>query len=169
MKTRVEIQDILIEKWLHVLVNNEVEVTDPFDVAKKENILVNEVDLSSISENLAWFIHYHPDRDSYTIWISSKDHPNRKRFTLAHELWHYFLHPDILKAEGTYIENNILFRWWDYSEQEQEANMFAAEYLMPEKQVRQLYEKYGVIEILAWFFSVSNLAMAYRIDNLFKE
>lgn len=169
MRTKKEIQTLLKEKGLHTLINDSIVVIEPTEIANKYNIEVIEMDISSISDNISGFIRYFPETEKYIIVLSSKDHPNRKRFTLAHELGHYFLHPDLLKKEGIYIERNIMFRWWDHSVYEYEANMFAAEYLMPEDQVKEQYKKYGVIEILAWFFNVSNLAMAYRIDNLFKD
>ena len=167
MKTTKEIQDILIEKWLHIKNGDDIEVIDPEVIAKANDISVIEMDLSSFPWNVSGFVHF--ENQKFQIAVASKDSENRKRFTLAHELWHFFLHPDILMAEGTYVETNIMFRGGDYSEQEFEANIFAAEYLMPEQQVKELYQKYGVIEILAWFFKVSNLAMAYRIDNLFNK
>lgn len=169
MKTKTEIQKILIDKWLHK--RNEVwniEIIELEKIAEKENITLQERDLSKISDKLSWFIYFDKDNKKYTICVSSTDHIHRKRFTLAHEMWHYFLHPQILEKEdnGIFLEQNILFRAGDRSELEEEANLFAAEYLMPEEQVRELYKKYWVIEVLAWFFNVSNLAMAYRIDNL---
>lgn len=168
MRTAKEIQDILIEKWLHKRTIDGVEIIEPEEVAKKYNISVWEVDLSEISEDISGYIHYDTESKSFKIRVSSKDHYNRKRFTLAHELGHFFLHLEILKSQWTYVDTkqSMMFRGSEYSPYEQEANMFAAEYLMPEEKVRELFKKYGVIEILAGFFKVSNLAMAFRIDNL---
>jgi dTDP-4-amino-4,6-dideoxygalactose transaminase len=82
--------------------------------------------------------------DDFSIFIEESHHFNRKRFTLAHELGHYFLHNEIIKSDGIYIDNkeSLMFRGLVYSEEEHEANMFAAEYLMPENEVRKLYNKY---------------------------
>jgi hypothetical protein len=41
---------------------------------------------------------YRQDRDEFGIFIEEKDHPNRKRFTFAHELGHYFLHKKLLQS-----------------------------------------------------------------------
>lgn len=169
MKTKEEIQKILLEKWLHVKDDTWlINVIEPLEIASKNQIVVKEIDLSPFSDQISGFIKYDKENNSFIVGISEKEHEYRKRFTLAHELGHYFLHIELLKSEEMYIEQNILFRSWIHSDQEQEANMFAAEYLMPESKVRELYERYWVIEILAWYFNVSNLAMAYRIDNLIK-
>jgi Zn-dependent peptidase ImmA (M78 family) len=53
------------------------------------------------------------------------------------------------------------------SSEEVEANYFAAELIMPEEQVREMYDKLnGDIDDLASFFRVSKLAMAIRVDTL---
>ena len=73
-----------------------------------------------------------------TIAVNSKDGPQRRRFTAAHELGHFVLHRDLLK------EHRHLDRLFDeaarrnpskplvYSH-ELQANQFAARLLMPEQ------------------------------------
>lgn len=62
------------------------------------------------------------------IRVASNRNLGRFRFTVAHELGHYFLHPrnihdkDISKADLTV---------WNDATEEAEANVFAAEFLMP--------------------------------------
>ncbi|MFM5781480.1 ImmA/IrrE family metallo-endopeptidase [Aeromonas caviae] len=98
----------------------------------------------------------------------STEHPNRQRFTIAHEIGHHLLghvranagrclrdHPSSYTANNnTYIEA--------------EANEFAAQLLMPEEAVRILIERRGVTSIteLARAFNVSEAAMYYRLKNL---
>lgn len=163
-----DIQKLLLEKWLHEKSGDEIVIIPPEDVAKNNNIKVFEWDLQSIGKDICWFIKY--ANDEFSIFIEESHHFNRKRFTLAHELGHYFLHNEVIKTDGIYIDNkeSLMFRGLVYSEEEHEANMFAAEYLMPENEVRKLYNKYWVTEILANHFKVSLLAMAYRIDNIFR-
>ncbi len=169
MSKKTDIQKLLIEKGLHNMIGDALEIVEPEIIAKNLNISLKEADLSSLWDNVSGFIKY--ENDTFTIVLSVSDHYNRKRFTLAHEIGHYFLHQAILKKEWVYIDTreSMMFRWGVYSQEEQEANMFAAEYLMPEDRVKELYQKYWVTEILAWFFHVSNLAMAFRIDNLFRD
>lgn len=169
-KTVKEIQDILVAKWLHKeLPNWETIVVDPLIVARENNIQVYEANLSSIWKDVCWYIQYRDD--TFIIMIEESHHYNRKKFTLAHELWHFFLHQEILIAEKSIVDDKetLMFRWMCYSPEEYEANTFAAEYLMPEKDVIQMYKQFWVTEILANHFKVSLLAMAHRIDNVFSR
>ena len=132
-------------------------------------------------------IMYHKDRDQFWIFIEEKDHPNRKRFTFAHELGHYFLHKSDLKSGAWYFldteESFSLFRATcptQYQEidveeiekkkekiREAEANYFAAEFLMPKDLVEKAYHELNYnIKELASFFRVSEQAMTFRLIHL---
>jgi len=61
--------------------------------------------------------------------------------------------------------NNGFFEFTE--EEEQEANSFAAAFLMPEKLVREVFkEKNGNLEALAKSFKVSLATMKWRLVNL---
>jgi Zn-dependent peptidase ImmA (M78 family) len=103
--------------------------------------------------------------------LNGDDHPNRKRFTVAHEIGHYLLHP----FRETYIDwnfrNNKSSKGTD--RQEIEANGFAAELLMPEELIRAAVPSHlSVIEDdeqlreLARRFRVSPQAMTHHLTNL---
>ena len=110
----------------------------------------------------------------YKIYINSQCGENRKRFTLAHELGHYFLHREYLTQKWHFIDDdNTLYNkpWYrdltdEIKNMEEEANFFAAEILMPENVVREAYSKNDNLNDLADFFSVSTEAMFYRLKNL---
>ncbi len=112
--------------------------------------------------------------EKYKIYIHDGCSENRKRFTLAHEIWHYCLHKDYLKDTGPFIDNdNTLYNrpWYfnlseDLKNKEEEANFFAAEILMPWDLVKEAYNKDDSLQKLADFFSVSTEAMFYRLKNL---
>lgn len=81
---------------------------------------------------------------SITISNSIRDDKHRARFTLAHELGHYYLHADALKEHFTSFGETDLtlgskydegddMRWIEY-----QANLFASCLLMPEAHVRTL-------------------------------
>lgn len=57
----------------------------------------------------------------------------RDRFTLAHEIGHYFLHQDIEVAYHRRLENLVT-----YKDPEWQANVFAAELLMPRDAIRNM-------------------------------
>lgn len=101
--------------------------------------------------------------DSAVIGVNIDHHPNRQRFTLAHELAHFVLHAD---KPTVYVDDLLVhFRGESLhapqNSEEVEANVFAAELLMPEEflmndlktkrvdafdevAVRNLARKYGV-------------------------
>ena len=103
--------------------------------------------------------------------------PNRKNFTFAHELGHYFLHFRIQRLHEIPEDRLITFsRKVEIDQFEREANWFAVFLLMPERYVlrkwQELCEHYKdidskfIISKLAEFFGVSKLAMTYRIQEL---
>jgi Zn-dependent peptidase ImmA (M78 family) len=113
------------------------------------------------------------------IGINALHHPNRQRFTLAHEVGHLVLHrPEITKqihvdkAFPMLMRNAISAAGVD--EMEIEANCFAAELLMPEEFVARSLEGQpfdiddeGVVSALAKQYRVSTAAMRFRLGNLF--
>lgn len=105
--------------------------------------------------------------NSSQVWV-------RQRFTLAHELGHHFLHPQSLGEvhvdEKFRDDRSSLGTDLD----EREANLFAAELLMPQHLIEQaLAEEDGIdveadetINELAERFQVSTQAMMFRLANL---
>lgn len=73
------------------------------------------------------------------IVVNTSHHTNRQRFTIAHELGHYFLHRNF---SNVFFDESLLFFRDETSAQgtkfqEIEANAFAAELLMPEQILRK--------------------------------
>ena len=96
------------------------------------------------------------------IYVNGDDVPVRRRFTLAHELGHWVC--QCLEGKGA----PVMCRAEDVSEGigralEREANVFAAELLMPEPAVRA---KFASNADLADNFGVSTEAMGWRLYNL---
>lgn len=112
------------------------------------------------------------------IGVNSSNAEVRQRFTIAHELGHYLIHPpgtdDIHIDSGFEIRfrNELSSQGTDTSEQE--ANFFAAELLMPERFVKVDLETAGkmdfedgeAIEKLAKRYKVSTQALLIRLANL---
>src|SRR6266446_1799501 len=63
------------------------------------------------------------------IRIRSGLNPGRTRFTAAHEIGHYVLHP-LVPHDRQHTARD--FTIWNVASEEAEANVFAAELLMPE-------------------------------------
>lgn len=101
------------------------------------------------------------NNDEWTIVINARQAPQRKLFTLAHELGHYFLHSHIKTQFSC-----SFFSATPTPRLEQEANRFAAELLMPTEQVLRWGEKDGSATRAARYFGVSEEAMQYRLHSL---
>lgn len=112
--------------------------------------------------------------DNYFILVNKYHSIGRKSFTIAHELGHYFLHKDLLDENSqlvSFIKSNdkdcpALARGLDYNCIEKEANVFAANILMPEKQFKEQCECANSIEEVANYFGVSVQAATIRANEL---
>lgn len=83
-----------------------------------------------------WIKYISNSSTSFEIHIRKMLPENRKRFTLAHELGHLFLHMDFFDAEkqkehGEYKDCIFYRKEGNYAEEELQANEFAASLLMP--------------------------------------
>lgn len=135
-------------------------------ICKKLSIKVYFADFTKVEEKaerrISGLIQKRKEND-FIILVNENDmYTYRSRFTIAHELGHYYLHMD--NADDKLITS---FRM-DRSPRETEANRFAAELLMPEPLVRKEYEKMviPVSDSLAEKFKVSKQAMRVRLDSL---
>ena len=110
------------------------------------------------------------------IVVNSLHHPNRQRFTIAHELGHRQLHLPMLH-EGVHVDKAIYRRDQHASKgvepYEMEANHFAAELLMPKKVLLQHVgsdfdlQDDQKLAALAAVLGVSTAALSFRIQNVF--
>jgi hypothetical protein len=97
--------------------------------------------------------------------VQSQPPMRRRRFTIAHELGHWICHCAYGQAdrlEPTYCRQRDLTRDADRAV-EREANVFAAELLLPEPAVRAAWA--GDIDACADRFDVSPSAMHWRLYN----
>lgn len=114
----------------------------------------------------------------YKISIQKNDHYFRKRFTMAHELAHFFLHRDKI-GEG--VDDNVAYRSTEdgnfYNrmitpKEETEANQLAASLLMPEHLLIPYINGQNSKELdtlaneLSNKFQVSPAAMKIRLNSL---
>lgn len=112
------------------------------------------------------------------IGVNALHHPNRQRFSAAHELAHHVLHADQIR-EAVHVDKGIRVLFRDdvsalgTEPMEIEANAFAAELLIPGKLLAAALEGGGVdiedeakVEALARRFRVSQAAMRFRLSRL---
>lgn len=98
----------------------------------------------------------------FTIHLPPATSDRRDRFTIAHELGHYFLH--YLYPER---ENAVRFSRGGSNRAETEANYFAASLLMPEESFKAAHQELGANPgALAARFGVSPRAAEVRIESL---
>jgi Zn-dependent peptidase ImmA (M78 family) len=111
--------------------------------------------------------------DRVIIAVNPTHHMNRQRFTIAHELGHYFLHQGLLE----HVDENFRIAWRNADSSkavnwpEIEANRFAAELLMPTEFLRSDLDSLAGISkrsvaLLARAYAVSPEAMKIRLTNL---
>jgi hypothetical protein len=99
-----------------------------------------------------------PVGDGHRIVLRGGSPERRRRFTIAHEIGHFVLHPHRLAPQRG---GGVNAAW---QAQEREADLFAAELLMPEDLVREAVFSYGPdVERLADHFDVSRQAMQTRL------
>jgi Zn-dependent peptidase ImmA (M78 family) len=109
------------------------------------------------------------------IGVNSLHHPNRQRFTIAHELGHFELHRQMI-TDQVHVDKNFPALMRDPKSGtgteriEIEANQFAAELLMPRESIERALagiqfdiDDDGPMEEIAKKFRVSTQALQYRI------
>ena len=112
------------------------------------------------------------------IGVNSLHHPNRQRFTIAHEVGHLVLHRHLI-ADHVHVDKRFLVLLRDANSatgtqrMEMEANRFAAELLMPLFLLVPMLKRNGFdiddekpLEKLSRKFRVSKQALDYRIRNI---
>lgn len=131
----------------------------PLDVSELVAALGISVAKTPLDDRISGFLQR--SGDGWLIGVNSLHHPNRQRFTLAHELGHYFLHRD----KGPF-EDELLFRKDNqFNPLEREANEFAALLLMPPIEFGRAI-RHDNIETVARRFGVSKQAAEYRRQNI---
>jgi Zn-dependent peptidase ImmA (M78 family) len=110
------------------------------------------------------------------IGVNSLHHPNRQRFTIAHEIAHLVLHRDYITAavhvDTTFVLNRDEKAATGTDALEIDANAFAAELLMPADLLREaVYEEADLedeaaVAAIARKFKVSTAALQNRLLNM---
>lgn len=136
--------------------------TTPMDVFGLATALDIKIQRVSLPNNISGYLK--EINGKWEIGVNSLHHPNRQRFTIAHELGHYFLHRDRAPFEDGFLfrkENQQNFL-------EREANQFASLLLMPSHDFRRAMSGNDISET-AKKFGVSEQAATYRLHNIENE
>ena len=151
--------------------NAETRIPFPFkNIFDEENISLLPLPDKEMWKDISGAICL-SKKEEVQIFVNEEKPENRQYFTIAHELGHYFLHEEDLKEKkGIFDANSMptLYRT-DIGlsdRKEREADHFAGSLLMPKKRVKEIWKKFGDIERCANIFSVSQAAMAVRLEIL---
>lgn len=101
-----------------------------------------EIKRDRVDQDLSGFLVRSKKDDRAIIGANKSHHPHRQRFTIAHELGHFLLHEgNTIHLDEGRAAYTINMRNSDSStgedNEEREANLFAAELLMPAKFLAQ--------------------------------
>lgn len=155
-----------IQKKANELLAEYQHISDPYELVSKiasdHGVRIMETDLYDLSGALR------KEDDHWVIYINRSDSQQRKLFTVAHELGHFFVHRDFCDefVDGQFISRNEQER---YAVRELEANEFAGGLIMPESRIRQRIAgeiTEDTFRSLAKSFGVSTIAMETRLRNL---
>ncbi|MCC6572585.1 MAG: ImmA/IrrE family metallo-endopeptidase [Planctomycetes bacterium] len=135
-----------------------LNAVDVHEICDQHNIDVQEIELGEC----AGFISCTSDK--WVISVNKGDPLVRRRFTIAHELGHFFLH----LSRGSVRIDRPLHRSINASNsaQEREANAFAAALLMPANVLQAAVNEGKPTNVLARELLVSASALSWRLQDL---
>jgi Zn-dependent peptidase ImmA (M78 family) len=148
----------------------------PFKIVEFINELGIKVIASDMPSNISGSIS--KTGESFTIYINNSHASTRLRFTLAHELGHYFNDQEYLQSNNHIRDlskqatSKILYRKEspdiDYAMQKMdvEANKFAADLLTPQEIFKKIWNIEDTPEKVANYFGVSVEAVKIRASFL---
>ena len=159
------------------------------NLLRNHNIEVAPVPVEQVANDLGAIVRYRPFDEELSgmiyikgarpiIGVNSLHHPNRQRFTIAHEVGHLVLHRRLI-ADHVHVDKRFSVLMRDANSatgtqrMEMEANRFAAELLMPIFLLLPMLKRKGFdiddekpLEELSRKFRVSKQALDYRIRSI---
>lgn len=151
----------------------QVECPNLFELAADLGL---QIKLKHLPQSLCGWIQ--PVEDDWVLTCNSSHASSRRRFTIAHQIGHWFWHRDLMApvngnqggtndggnyrtVSGAPFANSMLTR-----QHETQANIFAVKLLMPEKIVRDLYCSGLDCDQIAERLDTSPEAMRLRFKTL---
>lgn len=166
-----------ISRKVRVILQDNKVAVPPVPVERIAKAIGAQLRFSPLDDELSGMIYV--KEDIPIIGVNALHHPNRQRFTIAHECGHFVLHKSHITKE-IHVDKTFQMLMRDsvsaagVNEIEIEANLFAAELLMPESLLTEALgnEAFDIddedaVTLLAKSFKVSLSAMRFRLGNLF--
>lgn len=135
---------------------------DPWEIADRIGIQARPAPLDG---NLAGFIIREFAGGPTEIYFNEQDAEVRQRFTVAHELGHFYRHKDDDDELG-FVDERAELAQAGTDPEEVWANQFAAELLMPAALVKRWWAEGWSITQLRRKFHVSTPAISNRLSSL---
>jgi Zn-dependent peptidase ImmA (M78 family) len=163
-----KIREDLEELTTQILLDNDMLYKVPVDVINIAKAYGINAYTAEFNNEVSGAIKYDDNTKQFEIIVNKNNAETRRRFTIAHELGHYFLHQDMLKNADVHIDT--LYRVatqvdLQIKNQEKEVDYFAGALLMNKMVIEKLINDYSVEE-LADIFGVSYSAMTVRLNIL---
>lgn len=166
-----------ISDLIQALLQENQITTPPVPVEQIAKALDAQLRFSPLDDELSGMIYV--KEGTPIIGVNALHHPNRQRFTIAHECGHLILHRTRITQE-VHVDKVFPMLMRDavsaagVNEIEVEANLFAAELLMPVSLLANALgnepfdiDDEGAVTALARSFRVSPSAMRFRLGTLF--
>jgi Zn-dependent peptidase ImmA (M78 family) len=148
----------------------------PVNVEALAHLLHVDVRKSQVEGDISGFLYRDHDKSAAIIGVNSRHHHNRQRFTIAHELGHFLLHTN----DKVHVDRGFEVRLRNEESSqgtnvdEKEANLFAAELLMPKEFIERDLQDIEAVDLmeertiksLAEKYQVSAHAFAFRLAYL---
>lgn len=151
-------QDIIELYNIQIPIQNINDVVEVLGGSVEESIDIDSMSDGSIRKQ----------NDGFIIYVSPFQSVERKKFTIAHELGHLFLHMGYkVNSELWNKQKNATYYRSGDSLMEYQANEFAAALLMPKKVYKDIMEQYTIgnrveTDKVADYFGVSISAASNR-------
>lgn len=129
-------------------------------IAQTNGVNIVFTTFGDLSEKIAGFCDFHNRR----IFVNTKDNMGRQMFTMAHEFGHWVLHRDFFEKDPQSYAVLPRFQQLKKTPMETEANVFAAELLVPKRLLEPV--KGAPVAYLSQLFRVSREMMENRLKNV---
>ena len=130
------------------------------EIAEMNGVEVVLADFGRFADKVAGLCDFTKEK----LFINVEDHPTRQMFTVAHELGHWILHKDYFRNDPSSYSVLPRFSAPKSDPFEREANIFAANLLVPDKLLKPV--KNSDPADLARVFGVSRQMMEIRLREI---
>lgn len=158
-----KIKSELEKKASNILIENDM-LKLPVDLIKIADNYNIDVYYKELPNGISGAIKYDIKDEKFKILLAKNESKRRRRFTLAHELAHYFLAQEELKNNHEIHFDTLYRKATDNNECE--VDYLAGALLMNKELLERAYKEIPSIAALAEIFDVSDSAMAVRLMKL---